>query len=199
MRRPKGESFACKILSVAMLQDSNYKRLVHNEISIHRKLKHNHVVKFIESFEDEKHIYMIQALCTNNSLREFQKYRGVVVVDECRYFVSQILQGVQYIHENNIIHRDLKLSNILIDDQMQMKIGDFGLAIQANDPRLLSRTLCGTTHYLAPEILSRKGFECRSDIWAVGVIAFVLLYGFKPFDENDLYLTHQRIVHDDYK
>lgn len=182
-----------------MIEDAELMYLVQNEISIHRKLKHQHIVEYVRSFEDDKFVFMVLSLCDNHSLRDLQKSRGIVSIDECRYFISQILKGAQYIHNKNIIHRDLKLSNILIDKNMQMKICDFGLAIRLDDPRLSSRSLCGTTNYLAPEVISRKGFFCRSDVWAIGVITFVLLFGHKPFEENDAYATHQRILRADFK
>lgn len=198
-RKPTAEPFACKILSKAIIQDCDLGHLVANEISIHRKLKHEHVVKFIETFEDDKLIYMIQSLCTNHSLKDLQQSRGKFSIQECRYFISQTLAGVQYIHEKGIIHRDLKLSNVLIDEHMQMRIGDFGLAIHVDDPRLQSKSLCGTTNYLAPEVINRNGFTFRTDVWAVGVIAFVLCFQEKPFEGDDLYATHQRIARADYR
>lgn len=118
-----GERFACKILSKLIIRDSEFLGLVQNEINIHRKLQHKHIVEFMKSFEDDKLIYIIQSLCSNNSLRDLHKARGVVSVAECRYFISQILKGAQYIHDNQYIHRDLKLTNILIDKSMQMKVG----------------------------------------------------------------------------
>lgn len=187
------------MLSKVLIQDAEFTGLVQNEISIHRKLKHQHVVEFVKSFEDDNLIYMIQALCSNHSLRDLHKARGVVSLAECRYFISQILKGAQYIHEKKYIHRDLKLTNILIDKNMQMKICDFGLAIHLNDPRLDTKTICGTTNYLAPEVVARKGFACVSDVWAIGVITFVLMFGYKPFEECDAYATHQRILRGDYK
>lgn len=157
------ERFACKILSMDMTQDADFLRLIQDEISIHRKLRqHPHVVQLIQSFNDGTFVYMIQELCSNHSLRDLQKTRGTVSVDECRYFISQILHGAQYIHDSGVIHRDLKLSNVLIDKNMQMKICDFGLAIRTDNPRLASRSLCGTTNYLAPEVIMRKGFQRRT-------------------------------------
>lgn len=182
-----------------IIYECDLKHLVANEIDIHRMLEHKHIVEFIETFENERHIYMIQSLCPNYSLKDLQQCRGTFSNQESRYFVNQILQGLQYIHENGIIHRDLKLSNILIDSNMQLKIGDFGLAIRINDPRLLSRKPCGTTNYLAPEVVNCKGFTYRSDVWAVGVIAFVLCFGCKPFEEDADFDIHQRIVRADYR
>lgn len=178
---------------MVMVQDIHLKRLVRNEILIHCKLRHEHVVQFIESFNDTNHIYMIQSLCMNHSLRELVKHRGVVGISDCRYFLNQILKGVDYIHKSGIIHRDLKLSNVLIDENIQMKIGDFGLAIECDSPRLKSKSLCGTTNYLAPEVVDRKGFTFGSDIWACAVMAYVLLYGYTPFEEHDEAETYKRI------
>lgn len=79
-----------------------------------------------------------------------------------------------------------------------MKIGDFGLAIELDSPRLFSKSLCGTTNYLAPEVVDRKGFALGSDIWACGVMAFVLLYGYTPFEEHDVMETYKRISRVDY-
>lgn len=96
-----------------MVQDIHLKRLVQNEIKIHCRLHHEHVVQFIESFNDESHIYMIQSLCLNHSLRELVKHRGVVRINECRYFINQILKGVEYIHKMRIIHRVSSVDNQL--------------------------------------------------------------------------------------
>lgn len=182
-----------------MLRDNDLAQLIQNEIRIHRKLKHEHVVEFIESFEDTKHVYMVQTLCPNQSLRELAKSRGKLSVGECRYVLQQILEGTQYIHDRGVIHRDLKLTNVLIDSNMQMKIADFGLAICADDRRLLSCALCGTTNYLAPEVIEHKGFRLCSDIWAIGVIGFQIMFGYKPFDAIDLNSIHERISRVDYR
>lgn len=172
--------------------------MVHDEIELHRNLKHNHVVKFIETLEDVNFIYIIQSLCSNHSLKEFQSNRGSASISECRYFVNQIMLGIDYVHKMGIIHRDLKLANIFIDEKMQVKIGDFGLAIHKDDPRSQSKSICGTISYIAPEVIKRQGFTCRSDIWAIGVITFALHFGYKPFDEHDENVMCQRIAHANY-
>lgn len=107
------------------------------------------------------------------------------------------MKGAQYIHDNKYIHRDLKLSNILIDKNMQVKIFDFGLVIHVDDGRL-EKSICGTTSYLAPEVVTKKGFACKTDVWAIGVVTFILMFGYKPFKEWDAYDTQIRILRADY-
>lgn len=170
-----------------------------NEISIHAQLKHEHVIELIEQIEDGKNVYMIHTLCTNGSLCDLQNHRKVVSEFECRYIISQILHGIRYIHEQEIIHRDLKPRNILIDNCMQMKICDFGLSIRKNDPRRDNKSICGTMNYIAPEVVNNEGFVRRSDVWAIGVITFELVFGHKPFEEDNTYATYRRIALADYK
>lgn len=193
------EQLACKILSLAFIKDDVNKEMVKNEITFHRKLKHEHVVGFVESFTDEQHIYIVQKLCANGTLAEISSQRQRFLVAECRYCVHQILNGIDYIHSKGIVHRDLKLANILIDANMQMKICDFGLAILERDAHLEADILCGTTNYLAPEVVSFNGFEKRSDIWAIGVITYILLYAHKPFEGDDEKSTLGRILRADYR
>lgn len=173
--------------------------MVRNEIKLHGQLRHPHVVVFVESFSDTDHIYIVQKLCVHGSLRELQAQRKRFDASECRYVVHQIFSGLEYIHENGILHRDLKLSNIFIDKHMQMRIGDFGLAILEKDAIEEANFLMGTTSFMAPEVIDLKGFNRRSDVWAVGVIAFVLLYGRKPFEAVNEATIHKRICNTDYR
>merc|ERR1712184_223396 len=91
--------------------------------------------------------------------------------------MKQILLGVKYLHENKIIHRDLKLGNIFLNDDMEIKLGDFGLATKENFDGERKRTLCGTPNYIAPEVLTKKGHSYEVDIWSIGCIMYTLLVG----------------------
>lgn len=193
------ERLACKILSCSLVKEEENKELVKNEIKFHVRMKHENIVRFVESFADRDHIYIVLSLCSNGSLQQMIAQRKVIDVSECRYCVYQILKGANYIHTKSIIHRDLKLANILIDANMQMKICDFGLAISECDALLEAGIVCGTTNYLAPEVIDRKGFKRQSDVWAIGVIAFVLVHGYKPFEDEDEQATYKRISRADYR
>ena len=88
---------------------------------------------------------------------------------------------MEYLHSRNIIHRDLKLGNLFLNEQMEVKMGDFGLATKLEFPGDRRKTICGTPNYIAPEILESKGHGCEVDIWSFGVIAYTMAYGRPPF------------------
>ena len=100
---------------------------------------------------------------------------------------------MKYIHNQKIIHRDLKLGNIFIDGKLNVKIGDFGLATKLEFPRECKRTVCGTPNYIAPEVLDGRGYHFEVDIWSVGVILYTLYFGIPPFETEDANSTYQRI------
>jgi len=110
-----------------------------------------------------------------------------------------IVSGVQYIHGQKIIHRDLKLGNIFIDGKFMVKIGDFGLATKLEFKQECKRTVCGTPNYIAPEVLEGKGYHFGVDVWSIGVILYTLFYGVPPFETEDANSTYQRIRNCDYE
>jgi len=122
------------------------------------------------------------------------KKRGKITLKDARKFITQIIKAVEYMHQNQIIHRDLKLANIFLDDNMQIKVGDFGEAtkLEFDDEKKIS--VCGTLNYLAPEIVSGPfGHSYEVDFWAIGVISFAMLFGKSPFQSKDENETLERI------
>lgn len=96
---------------------------------------------------------------------------------EVKCYIRQIIEGLKYLKSKKILHRDLKLNNIFITEQMEVKIGDFGLSTMLEHPSQRRKTLCGTPSYIAPEMLERKEYSHEVDVWALGVIMFTLLVG----------------------
>jgi polo-like kinase 1 len=178
----------------ALLKPSNKEKMA-QEISIHKALSHKHIVQLFSYFEDNDYIYLILELCENRSLMELQKRRNYVTEPEARYFMYQIVYAVQYLHERLIIHRDLKLGNIFINGNMQLKVGDFGLATQLTHRDERKDTLCGTPNYIAPEMLQRKKHSFEVDIWACGCILYTFICGRPPFETSSLQETYSRIKH----
>lgn len=105
----------------------------------------------------------------------------------------QLLDGLEYLHSQKIIHRDLKLGNLFLSDNMHIKIGDFGLATKIDFYGEKKKTICGTPNYIAPEILESKGHSYEVDIWSFGVIVYTLVYGRPPFESKDVKETYKKI------
>ncbi|PIK59745.1 polo-like kinase [Apostichopus japonicus] len=192
------EIFAGKVVSKALLVKQHQKDKMAMEIAIHRNLKHKHVVGFHSFFEDDNNVYVVLELCRRRSMMELHKRRRAVTEPETRYFMMQIVLGVQYMHDTKVIHRDLKLGNLFIDDDMNIKIGDYGLATREEFEGERKRTLCGTPNYIAPEVLTKKGHSFEVDTWSLGCIMYTLLVGKPPFETTSLKETYQKIRSNDY-
>lgn len=132
-------------------------------------------------------------------MMELHKRRKTITEYECRYYIFQIIQGVKYLHDNRIIHRDLKLGNLFLNDMMQVKIGDFGLATRIEYDGERKKTLCGTPNYIAPEILTKKGHSYEVDIWSIGCVMYTLLVGQPPFETKTLKDTYSKIKKCEYR
>lgn len=139
-------------------------------------MRHPNIVEFHRAFTYGKSTYIVLELCPNGSLKDMCSRRKVLSMPEVRRYGIQICGAVKYMHAKNVVHRDLKMGNLFMDQEMNIKIGDFGLAaiyLNETDAGFVSRrtTLCGTPNYIAPEILDRKnGHDHKVDLWAIGVI-----------------------------
>jgi polo-like kinase 1 len=105
----------------------------------------------------------------------------------------QVLDGLEYLHSQKIIHRDLKLGNLFLNENMCVKIGDFGLATKIDFYGEKKKTICGTPNYIAPEIIESKGHSYEVDVWSFGVIMYTLVYGRPPFESKDVKDTYKKI------
>ncbi|GFQ74331.1 hypothetical protein TNCT_60361 [Trichonephila clavata] len=193
-----GETFAGKVVSKTMLMKPHHKEKMFQEIQIHSSLSHHYIVSLHSYFEDESNMYIILELCRKRSLMEMHKRRKTLTVPEVRYFMRQIVLACKYMHDNKVIHRDLKLGNLFINDDMEIKVGDFGLATRISHDGERKKTLCGTPNYIAPEILTKKGHSYEVDIWSLGCIMYTLLVGSPPFETSTLKNTYHKIKKCEY-
>ncbi|XP_033254528.1 serine/threonine-protein kinase polo-like [Drosophila miranda] len=191
--------FAGKIVSKKLIINNHQKEKMVQEIAIHRSLNHPNIVKFHSYFDDIQNIYIVLELCKKRSLMELHKRRRSITEYECRYYIYQIVQGVKYLHDKCIIHRDLKLGNLFLNDMLHVKIGDFGLATRIEYEGERKKTLCGTPNYVAPEILNKKGHSFEVDIWSIGCVMYTLLVGQPPFETKSLKDTYSRIKKCEYR
>lgn len=173
-----GRRYAAKVISKTKIIKKS--QTLPNEIEIHSNLSHPSIVTLYYYFDDEINWYLILEYCRNGTLKQMLTERSVLTVSEVRYFMYQLLHASKYLHDNHIIHGDLKLQNILLNDNMKIKVGDFGLSSQFEDGELMT-TICGTLSYMAPEILLKVGYDYKVDVWALGCIMYALLIGYLPF------------------
>eukprot|EP00906_Rhabdomonas_costata_P016753 RCo024066 len=117
--------FAAKMVEKSMLVKPQTQAKLRTEIQIHSTLRHKHIVEFERYFEDSRRVYIILELCSGGTLMDLHRRRRQLSEVEIQYFMLQILDAVQYMHRRNVIHRDLKLGNIFLNDQLEVKIGDF--------------------------------------------------------------------------
>lgn len=189
------QQYAAKIIDKKSLTKPKTKQKLGTEIKIHQSMKHEHIVDFKKFFEDRSSVYIILEVCHCKSMMELHKSRKRITELETKYLLIQLLHAVKYMHENRVIHRDLKLGNIFLDQDMQVKIGDFGLAAQLEHDEERKRTICGTPNYIAPEILSSsmRGHSYEVDVWSIGVILYTLIIGKPPFETASVKTTYSKI------
>ncbi|KAG8127203.1 hypothetical protein E2320_022180, partial [Naja naja] len=190
--------YAVKVLSLQRVARLGNGGKVQCEIELHSQLQHRNVVGFHRHFADQENIYLVLEYCSRKSLAHILKVRGMLTEPEVRFYLKQITSGLQYLHQQGIIHRDLKLSNVFITKHMQVKIGDLGLATREEQASWRRGVVCGTPNYLAPEVIAKKGHSSKSDIWALGCIMYTTLAGFPPFEVMQKQELFQRIREGSY-
>ena len=190
---------AAKVIPKKSLVKSRAKQKLISEIKIHKSLHHPNIVNFEHYFEDSENVYLLIEICQNQTLNDLLKRRKKLTELEVQCYTIQIIKALKYLHSHRIIHRDLKLGNLFINEKMELKVGDFGLATKLEFDGERKRTVCGTPNYIAPEILEGKtGHSFEVDVWSLGVIIYTLIIGKPPFETNNVKETYKRIKNDNY-
>jgi polo-like kinase 1 len=189
------ELWAVKIVAKASLVKQRAKVKLLSEIAIHKTLNHEKVVRYVNHFDDNDFVYIILELCPSQTLNDLLKKKRRFSEQEAQYYIYELVQGLIYLRKERVIHRDLKLGNLFLGAEMELKIGDFGLAAKLDYDEEKKTTICGTPNYIAPEILDnhQKGHSFQVDVWSLGVVMFTMLVGKPPFEDVDVKSTYQRI------
>lgn len=175
------------------MQDEHSKRKVLQEISIIKNLNHTNIVKLFEVFENNKYIFLVLEHVSQGDLLGFVKQKGKIDESTAKRIFAQVITGVKHCHQNNILHRDIKLDNILLDKNLSVKLCDFGVSRTMKDGQLINEQ-CGTPAYIAPEIINNKGYrDYFSDIWSLGIVLFAMLTGTVPFKAFNIEDLHKAI------
>nr|XP_023672273.1 serine/threonine-protein kinase PLK3-like [Paramormyrops kingsleyae] len=167
-----GEIFAVKVIPI---EDSAGLEECLQEVDILKKLQHRHVVSFSHYTEDENFMYIFMELCSRGSMLDIVQERESLTNAEVRYYMRQLISALKYMHDEGLVHRDLKLENLLVTENMELRLADFGLAGKLEPLETMHKCFCGTKEYAAPEVWKKKGQGPEADVWALGCIMYVYL------------------------
>ena len=198
INKDNNKIFAAKMLQKNSLKTERQKQKLITEIKIHKSCHHSNIVAFEHNFEDEDNFYILLELCQNQTLNELHVRRKILTEIEVQCYIIQLIKALQYLHSHRIIHRDLKLGNLFLNDKMELKVGDFGLATKLDYDGERKKTVCGTPNYIAPEVINSTGHSYEVDIWAIGIIIYTLLIGKPPFETRDVKTTYNKIKRAEY-
>ncbi|OMO65406.1 hypothetical protein COLO4_31271 [Corchorus olitorius] len=196
-----GQSFAIKVIDKEKILKGGLIDQIKREISVMRLVRHPNVVRVYEVMASKTKIYFVMEYVKGGEL--FNKVaKGRLKEDAARNYFQQLIAAVDYCHSRGVYHRDLKPENLLLDEHGNLKVSDFGLSALRESRRQdgLLHTTCGTPAYVAPEVINKKGYDgAKADIWSCGVILYVLLAGFLPFQDQNLMEMYRKISKGEFK
>uniref|UniRef100_A0A3B3QA39 calcium/calmodulin-dependent protein kinase n=1 Tax=Paramormyrops kingsleyae TaxID=1676925 RepID=A0A3B3QA39_9TELE len=195
MKVLSGQEYAAKIINTKKLSARDHQKL-DREARICRLLKHPNIVRLHDSISEEGHHYLIFDLVTGGELFEDIVAREYYSEADASHCIQQILEAVLHCHQMGVVHRDLKPENLLLASKSKgaaVKLADFGLAIEVEGEQQAWFGFAGTPGYLSPEVLRKDPYGKAVDLWACGVILYILLVGYPPFWDEDQHRLYQQI------
>ncbi|XP_043250587.1 calcium/calmodulin-dependent protein kinase type II alpha chain isoform X5 [Colletes gigas] len=195
VQKSTGHEFAAKIINTKKLTSRDFQKL-EREARICRKLQHQNIVRLHDSIQEENYHYLVFDLVTGGELFEDIVAREFYSEADASHCIQQILESVHHCHHNGVVHRDLKPENLLLASKAKgavVKLADFGLAIEVTGDTQAWFGFAGTPGYLSPEVLKKEPYGKPVDIWACGVILYILLVGYPPFWDEDQHRLYAQI------
>ncbi|XP_022135069.1 CBL-interacting serine/threonine-protein kinase 6 [Momordica charantia] len=196
-----GTSMAMKVVGKEKVIKVGMMEQIKREISVMKMVKHPNIVELHEVMASKSKIYFAMELVRGGEL--FSKIsRGRLREDVARVYFQQLISAIDFCHSRGVYHRDLKPENLLLDDDGNLKVTDFGLSAFSEHLKQdgLLHTTCGTPAYVAPEVIGKKGYNgAKADLWSCGVILYVLLAGFLPFQDDNIVAMYRKIYRGDFK
>ncbi|KOB68598.1 putative cAMP-dependent protein kinase catalytic subunit, partial [Operophtera brumata] len=196
-------TLACKIIETSKAPKDFVIKFLPREIDVLIRLNHPHLVHIHSIFQRKTKYYIFMRYSENGDLLGYILKNGCVSENQCRVWMRQLALGLQYLHELEISHRDIKCENILLTANFNVKISDFGFSrfcVDDGDEPVLSETYCGSMSYAAPEILRGKPYLPKpSDLWSLGVVLFVMLNKSMPFDDTRMKKLYEQQMGKKYR
>lgn len=185
-----------KVFAMKVLRKSEVVRLrqvehVNSERYILSHIRHPFIVDLYATFQDNLNIYMLLSYVPGGELFTHLRRAGRFSPDVTRFYLATIILALKYLHSYNVIYRDLKPENLLLDSRGYLRLTDFGFAKRVDDR---TWTLCGTPEYLAPEIIQADGHGKAADWWACGILCYEMLVGYPPFFDDHAYGIYEKIL-----
>ena len=185
------ELIVIKILKKAEIIKSNQTEHIFNELDIMPDLDHPFILKFVSFFQDVNYLYLAYEFLPGGDLFTKLKSDNKFTLEKSQFYIGQVIIALEYFHNHNIIYRNLKPENILINKNGYIKITDFELVKKIEDR---TYTLCGTPGYMAPEIILNTGYGMGVDWWAVGILLYEMICGVDPFDDDSPMKIYENIL-----
>lgn len=190
-RANSNEIIFIKILNKSNIMKSNQTQHVLNELEIIPNLDHLSIIKFLSFYQDDKYLYLAFEFIPGGDLFTLLKAENNLSIEQSQFYLGQIIFALEYLHSRNIIYRNLKPENILINKNGYIKLTDFELVKNLDDR---TYTLCGTPGYMAPEIILNKGYGLGVDWWALGILLYEMICGVDPFADESPMKIYENIL-----
>ncbi|XP_017152207.1 testis-specific serine/threonine-protein kinase 1 [Drosophila miranda] len=193
-----GKRVAVKIISKVKAPPEYTQKFLPREIEAVKGLHHENLITFYQSIETSHRVYLIMQLAENGTLLDYVREKKFLDETESRKLFRQLISAVEYIHSKNVVHRDIKCENLLLDENYNLKLIDFGFARKdtrsSDNQVVLSKTFCGSYAYASPEILKGVAYDpFMSDLWACGVVCYAMVFGRLPYDGSNVHILLKRI------
>ncbi|XP_026756217.2 cGMP-dependent protein kinase, isozyme 2 forms cD5/T2 isoform X1 [Galleria mellonella] len=186
-------SFALKQMKKAQIVETRQQQHIMSEKEIMSEMNCEFIVKLFKTFKDRKYLYMLMETCLGGELWTILRDRGQFDDATTRFYTACVVEAFHYLHSRNIIYRDLKPENLLLDSKGYVKLVDFGFSKKLQASRK-TWTFCGTPEYVAPEVIMNRGHDISADYWSLGVLMFELLTGSPPFTGADPMKIYNKIL-----
>ena len=198
IHKESGDLVAIKSINKSYLIDKTSNNKIMQEVTILKKIKHRHIICLRETFDTDSHFIFVMELWSGGDLLNYVRKRRKLNENTAKVIFKQILEGLHHCHTNNVLHRDIKLDNILLDSKGEVKLGDFGVSKIVSDNEVITDQW-GTPAYIAPEILLDLGYKGFGiDVWSAGVVLYAMLYGTVPFKAHNMNELHSSIINAKY-